>query len=161
MAATAGLGVLLETTATAGHQKHQLPPRHAAAPPARTPAAQIISKANLTNAGAATDAKNVVDDAYTFSSASAFSCSSSSSSRALTPMLMPEIATAASSFLQRCFLCRRELADGRDIFIYRGDRAFCSEECRCRHILVDDDDDYPGRGGRPLPPPPATGGFVF
>ncbi|WVZ50030.1 hypothetical protein U9M48_001329 [Paspalum notatum var. saurae] len=46
------------------------------------------------------------------------------------------------SFLQRCFLCRRELADGRDIYIYRGDRAFCSEECRCRHILADHHQEY-------------------
>ncbi|CAO2144991.1 unnamed protein product [Urochloa humidicola] len=130
MAATAGLGVLLETTATASaaqRQKHQLPPRHAAAPPSRTPAAQIISKATLPNAGAANDD---VNDSF----------SSVSASRA--PMsLVPATTTVASSFLQRCFLCHRELDDGRDIYIYRGDRAFCSEECRCRHILVEDDDD--------------------
>ncbi|CAL4982854.1 unnamed protein product [Urochloa decumbens] len=122
MATTAGLGVLLETAA---QQKQQLPPpRHA-----RTPTAQIIiSKATLTN-----DKSVVIND--TSSSASAFSSCSSSSSRA------PTSSAAACSFLQRCFLCRRELADGRDIYIYRGDRAFCSEECRCRHILVVEDDD--------------------
>ncbi|PAN06791.1 hypothetical protein PAHAL_1G288700 [Panicum hallii] len=46
---------------------------------------------------------------------------------------------AASSFLQRCFLCHTELAEGRDIYMYRGDRAFCSEECRCRQIFMDED----------------------
>ncbi|KAF8652964.1 hypothetical protein HU200_062395 [Digitaria exilis] len=43
-----------------------------------------------------------------------------------------------SSFLQRCFLCHRELAEGRDIYMYRGDRAFCSEECRRRQIFMDE-----------------------
>ncbi|KAG2659466.1 FCS-Like Zinc finger 15-like [Panicum virgatum] len=46
---------------------------------------------------------------------------------------------AATSFLQRCFLCHRELAEGMDIYMYRGDRAFCSEECRCRQIFMDED----------------------
>uniref|UniRef100_A0A0E0K1U7 FLZ-type domain-containing protein n=1 Tax=Oryza punctata TaxID=4537 RepID=A0A0E0K1U7_ORYPU len=44
-----------------------------------------------------------------------------------------------SSFLQRCFLCRKELADGKDIYMYRGDSAFCSVDCRCRQILMDED----------------------
>lgn len=48
-------------------------------------------------------------------------------------------ATTTSSFLQRCCLCHRELGEGRDIYMYRGDRAFCSEECRCRQILIDED----------------------
>ncbi|KAF0935820.1 hypothetical protein E2562_036304 [Oryza meyeriana var. granulata] len=47
--------------------------------------------------------------------------------------------TARSSFLQRCFLCHKELADGKDIYMYRGDRAFCSVECRCRQIFMDED----------------------
>ncbi|CAN6244930.1 unnamed protein product [Urochloa humidicola] len=46
---------------------------------------------------------------------------------------------ASSSFLQRCSLCHRELAEGMDIYMYRGDRAFCSEECRCRQIFMDED----------------------
>ncbi|RCV07085.1 hypothetical protein SEVIR_1G219600v4 [Setaria viridis] len=45
----------------------------------------------------------------------------------------------ASSFLQRCCLCHRELAEGRDIYMYRGDRAFCSEECRRQQIFMDED----------------------
>ncbi|BAF09211.1 FCS-Like Zinc finger 15 [Oryza sativa Japonica Group] len=53
----------------------------------------------------------------------------------------PATATTAtmSSFLQRCFLCRRELADGKDIYMYRGDRAFCSVDCRCKQIFMDED----------------------
>ncbi|CAN6232271.1 unnamed protein product [Urochloa humidicola] len=45
----------------------------------------------------------------------------------------------SSSFLQRCSLCNRELAEGMDIYMYRGDRAFCSEDCRCRQIFMDED----------------------
>ncbi|KAM0939376.1 putative Zf-FLZ domain, FCS-Like Zinc finger/14 [Dioscorea sansibarensis] len=40
-------------------------------------------------------------------------------------------------FLSRCYLCRKRL-HGLDIFMYRGDMAFCSEECRC-HQIVDDE----------------------
>ncbi|KAL5213046.1 hypothetical protein ABZP36_023893 [Zizania latifolia] len=51
----------------------------------------------------------------------------------------PAARTTPSSFLQHCFLCRRELAEGKDIYMYRGDRAFCSVECRCRQIFMDED----------------------
>uniref|UniRef100_A0A0E0CMR3 FLZ-type domain-containing protein n=1 Tax=Oryza meridionalis TaxID=40149 RepID=A0A0E0CMR3_9ORYZ len=52
-----------------------------------------------------------------------------------------------SSFLQRCFLCRKELADGKDIYMYRGDRAFCSVDCRCKQIFMDEDAAAGGGGG--------------
>ncbi|MCO5549169.1 hypothetical protein L7F22_002636 [Adiantum nelumboides] len=42
------------------------------------------------------------------------------------------------SFLENCFLCKRRLKHERDIFIYRGDAAFCTEECRQRQILKDE-----------------------
>ncbi|XP_015688652.2 FCS-Like Zinc finger 15-like [Oryza brachyantha] len=48
-------------------------------------------------------------------------------------------AATTSSFLQRCFLCRKELAGDKDIYMYRGDRAFCSVDCRCRQIFMDED----------------------
>ncbi|WVZ50029.1 hypothetical protein U9M48_001328 [Paspalum notatum var. saurae] len=113
----AGLGVLLETTA-ATQQRHaqqqHLPPHRPTAAAAAALAHTIVSKATLHTTAKIRDV----------------------------PMSVPAAAPAPScSFLQRCFLCRRELADGRDIYIYRGDRAFCSEECRCRHILADQDDD--------------------
>ncbi|KAE9597406.1 hypothetical protein Lal_00029977 [Lupinus albus] len=37
-------------------------------------------------------------------------------------------------FLQACFLCKKPLGDNSDIFMYRGDTAFCSEECRAEQI---------------------------
>ncbi|XP_044475112.1 FCS-Like Zinc finger 6-like [Mangifera indica] len=33
-------------------------------------------------------------------------------------------------FLRACCLCKRRLVPGRDIYMYRGDSAFCSLECR-------------------------------
>nr|GMD96100.1 FCS-Like Zinc finger 2-like [Ipomoea batatas]GME00014.1 FCS-Like Zinc finger 2-like [Ipomoea batatas]GME15111.1 FCS-Like Zinc finger 2-like [Ipomoea batatas] len=42
-----------------------------------------------------------------------------------------------SHFLDSCFLCRKRL-DNRDIFMYRGDTPFCSEECRQEQIDMDE-----------------------
>ncbi|KAL6911869.1 hypothetical protein ACP4OV_000674 [Aristida adscensionis] len=41
-------------------------------------------------------------------------------------------------FLDACFLCRRPLVGNRDIFMYRGDTAFCSEECREAQMEADE-----------------------
>ena len=42
-----------------------------------------------------------------------------------------------ADFLRCCYLCRKKL-DGIDIFIYRGDRGFCSMECRYQHIVSEE-----------------------
>ncbi|KAG4933265.1 hypothetical protein JHK87_047267 [Glycine soja] len=41
-------------------------------------------------------------------------------------------------FLSACFLCKKSLGDNRDIFMYRGDTPFCSEECRQEQIEIDE-----------------------
>ncbi|KAK8490256.1 hypothetical protein V6N13_139919 [Hibiscus sabdariffa] len=41
-------------------------------------------------------------------------------------------------FLDACFLCKRPLGVNRDIFMYRGDTPFCSEECRQEQIEMDE-----------------------
>ncbi|ESQ34580.1 hypothetical protein EUTSA_v10008987mg [Eutrema salsugineum] len=46
--------------------------------------------------------------------------------------------THAGEFLRSCSLCKRHLVPGRDIYMYRGDRAFCSLECRQQQITVDE-----------------------
>ncbi|KAF9622207.1 hypothetical protein IFM89_030065 [Coptis chinensis] len=46
----------------------------------------------------------------------------------------------AISFLDECFLCKQRLFPGNDIFMYNGDRAFCSMECRYRQILMDEEE---------------------
>lgn len=48
---------------------------------------------------------------------------------------------AAESFLQACFYCKRRLKPGRDIYMYRGDAAFCTEECRLWQISCDEGQD--------------------
>ncbi|GMH28819.1 hypothetical protein Nepgr_030662 [Nepenthes gracilis] len=41
-------------------------------------------------------------------------------------------------FLEACFLCKEPLGENRDIFMYRGDMPFCSEECREEQIEIDE-----------------------
>lgn len=43
----------------------------------------------------------------------------------------------ASEFLNSCHLCNKRL-HGRDIYMYRGDKAFCSPECRSKQIGMDE-----------------------
>ncbi|KAI9196592.1 hypothetical protein LWI28_025280 [Acer negundo] len=43
-------------------------------------------------------------------------------------------------FLQQCFLCKQTLLPGKDIYMYKGDRGFCSVECRCRQIFMDEEE---------------------
>ncbi|XP_078440302.1 FCS-Like Zinc finger 3-like [Wolffia australiana] len=41
-------------------------------------------------------------------------------------------------FLDACFLCKKTIGRNRDIFMYRGDMPFCSEECRQEQIEMDE-----------------------
>ncbi|KAE8657975.1 Detected protein of unknown function [Hibiscus syriacus] len=43
----------------------------------------------------------------------------------------------SDDFLTYCHLCKKEL-HGLDIFMYRGEKAFCSDECRDKQITNDD-----------------------
>ncbi|KAK9131469.1 hypothetical protein Sjap_011956 [Stephania japonica] len=43
----------------------------------------------------------------------------------------------SSSFLSSCYLCRKTL-HGRDIYMYRGEKAFCSTECRYKQMASDE-----------------------
>ncbi|KAJ8541418.1 hypothetical protein K7X08_002234 [Anisodus acutangulus] len=43
-----------------------------------------------------------------------------------------------ANFLKACFLCKRRLIPGRDIYMYRGDSAFCSLECRQQQMNLDE-----------------------
>ncbi|XP_004251977.1 FCS-Like Zinc finger 14-like [Solanum lycopersicum] len=43
----------------------------------------------------------------------------------------------AADFLNICSLCHKHL-EGLDIFIYRGEKAFCSSECRLKQISIDE-----------------------
>ncbi|TVU45780.1 hypothetical protein EJB05_05282 [Eragrostis curvula] len=48
------------------------------------------------------------------------------------------VAVAASGFMTFCHACNKQLRHGNDIFIYRGDKAFCSSECRYQEMLFDE-----------------------
>ncbi|XP_073144618.1 FCS-Like Zinc finger 8-like [Henckelia pumila] len=41
------------------------------------------------------------------------------------------------NFLSYCHTCREILEQGKDIYIYRGEKAFCSHECRCQEMIID------------------------
>ncbi|KAI3930676.1 hypothetical protein MKX01_037122 [Papaver californicum] len=49
-----------------------------------------------------------------------------------------DFSVEAAHFLRSCGLCKSRLAPGRDIFMYRGDTAFCSLECRQQQIQQDE-----------------------
>ncbi|KAM7517558.1 hypothetical protein LguiB_016520 [Lonicera macranthoides] len=58
----------------------------------------------------------------------------------ISPAILREPAPAAyptSDFLRCCNLCQKKL-DGKDIYIYRGEKAFCSTECRSMQIAMDE-----------------------
>lgn len=40
-------------------------------------------------------------------------------------------------FLGACFLCKRDITFNRHIFMYRGDAAFCSDDCRQDQMVMD------------------------
>ncbi|KAL9237126.1 hypothetical protein vseg_011712 [Gypsophila vaccaria] len=65
----------------------------------------------------------------------------------VSPLLLPHRRNSADfapksssscSFLRSCSLCRCRLARGRDIFMYKGDTAFCSSECRQQQMAQDE-----------------------
>ncbi|MQM02869.1 hypothetical protein Taro_035640 [Colocasia esculenta] len=57
---------------------------------------------------------------------------------AASPRSSPVGVLEPSCFLKACFLCKKELSPLKDVYMYRGDQGFCSEECRCRQILLDE-----------------------
>ncbi|XWS76382.1 hypothetical protein CRYUN_Cryun01aG0171500 [Craigia yunnanensis] len=45
--------------------------------------------------------------------------------------------SAPKSFLSFCHTCKKNLEQKIDIYIYRGEKAFCSQECRYQEMLLD------------------------
>ncbi|XP_044487173.1 FCS-Like Zinc finger 8-like [Mangifera indica] len=44
----------------------------------------------------------------------------------------------SENFLSFCYTCKKNLEQGKDIYIYRGDKAFCSCECRFQEMMVEE-----------------------
>ncbi|EEF37606.1 FCS-Like Zinc finger 8 [Ricinus communis] len=45
--------------------------------------------------------------------------------------------SAPNNFLSFCHKCKKNLEQKIDIFIYRGEKAFCSQECRYQEMMLD------------------------
>ncbi|ESQ46694.1 hypothetical protein EUTSA_v10000253mg [Eutrema salsugineum] len=46
----------------------------------------------------------------------------------------------SDNFLSVCNFCNKKLEVGKDIYMYRGEKAFCSEECRSEEMMIDEED---------------------
>ncbi|XP_028804158.1 protein MARD1-like [Neltuma alba] len=44
---------------------------------------------------------------------------------------------SGTNFLSLCYSCKMRLDHTKDIFIYRGEKAFCSRECRYKEMVLD------------------------
>ncbi|XP_057484805.1 FCS-Like Zinc finger 14-like [Actinidia eriantha] len=55
-----------------------------------------------------------------------------------------------ADFLSSCNLCKKKL-HGLDIFMYRGEKAFCSAECRCKQMSIDERKEKCGSGAMMKP----------
>ncbi|KAM0887758.1 hypothetical protein ACQ4PT_028794 [Festuca glaucescens] len=47
------------------------------------------------------------------------------------------VGVVTAAFLAACFFCGKGLGPGKDTYIYRGEVAFCSDECREQQIEQD------------------------
>ncbi|KAJ7958699.1 DUF581 domain-containing protein [Quillaja saponaria] len=45
----------------------------------------------------------------------------------------------SNGFLSFCYNCNKKLEEGKDIYIYRGEKSFCSLTCRALEIMVDEE----------------------
>ncbi|URE22612.1 hypothetical protein MUK42_14464 [Musa troglodytarum] len=74
-----------------------------------------------------------------------------------TPMASPP----RFGFLRACCFCKRELSLHKDVYMYRGEQGFCSEECRRRQILQDERSELEAstrERSKPAPPHRASTG---
>ncbi|KAE8658351.1 hypothetical protein F3Y22_tig00116971pilonHSYRG00252 [Hibiscus syriacus] len=42
------------------------------------------------------------------------------------------------NFLSFCHACKKNLSPGKDIYMYRGEKAFCSKECRYQEMMLEE-----------------------
>ncbi|KAL8485222.1 hypothetical protein ACS0TY_027500 [Phlomoides rotata] len=45
----------------------------------------------------------------------------------------------SESFLSFCYNCKKNLGQGKDIYMYRGEKAFCSSDCRFREMMLEEE----------------------
>ncbi|GMH12435.1 hypothetical protein Nepgr_014276 [Nepenthes gracilis] len=44
----------------------------------------------------------------------------------------------SDNFLSFCYFCKKKLDEGKDIYMYRGEKAFCSLDCRLEEISIEE-----------------------
>ncbi|KAI3833545.1 hypothetical protein MKW98_024544 [Papaver atlanticum] len=67
-----------------------------------------------------------------------FKLSEEGSFETSSPKMSSIFSQDSSNFLKACGLCRKKLSPEKNIYMYRGDQAFCSDSCRCRKILIEE-----------------------
>ncbi|CAK8563960.1 unnamed protein product [Lathyrus sativus] len=72
----------------------------------------------------------------------------------------PEPLFPTPNFLNSCHLCGKNL-HGKDIYMYRGEKGFCSTECRSSQIMMDERKERCGSEAVELSSSPYTRGQIF
>ncbi|CAN4092938.1 unnamed protein product [Withania somnifera] len=54
------------------------------------------------------------------------------------PFPSPPMSYPSESFLSFCHSCKKNLGIGKEIFMYRGEKAFCSSECRYKEMVLEE-----------------------
>lgn len=54
----------------------------------------------------------------------------------------------SKDLLAFCNACKKKLEQGRDIFMYRGEKAYCSHECRSKQMFFDNEPENSARCGQ-------------
>ncbi|KAJ8543221.1 hypothetical protein K7X08_005744 [Anisodus acutangulus] len=50
----------------------------------------------------------------------------------------PPMSYPSESFLSFCHTCKKNLGIGKDIYMYRGEKAFCSSDCRFKEMMLEE-----------------------
>ncbi|XP_047333735.1 FCS-Like Zinc finger 8-like [Impatiens glandulifera] len=54
--------------------------------------------------------------------------------------VMMNMSCSSESFLSFCYSCKKSLGHGKDIYMYRGEKAFCSCECRFKEMMLEEEE---------------------
>ncbi|CAK8562635.1 unnamed protein product [Lathyrus sativus] len=85
-----------------------------------------------------TKSMNMITMGYSYSNKTSFSNMNVSSPRSGGRFYDTRFEDQQPHFLEACSLCSKPLGHNKDIFMYRGDTPFCSEECRQEQIEIDE-----------------------
>ncbi|XP_047317954.1 FCS-Like Zinc finger 8 [Impatiens glandulifera] len=71
-----------------------------------------------------------------------FSATKKESDNGFRAMTTKSMSYPSESFLSFCYGCKKNLGHGKDIYIYRGEKAFCSCECRQKEMMLDEEEEH-------------------